>query len=151
MANGNLTEALKEPVVDYSTVKDTVYTGEENILTSLSPKVRTKFVRFLMVLRSKYPDIKFNVVEGARSATRQTEMFKKGKSQIKTGGKHQKSMAIDAYPILDGKIVNPGTTEGMQVYKDIGAVAASVGVDWGGNWKTFKDFGHFEYSEKGGK
>lgn len=143
MANKS-TKVLSDP---YAGVGDTLYSGEENILASLNKDTLDAMAKFLATLRVKYPDLQFNVVEGARSSARQLEQFSKGASGIKSGGMHQKKRAIDAYPIIGGEVVNPRTPAGLKIYQEIGAVAESVGLNWGGRWQNLRDFGHFELKE----
>lgn len=140
----DFTEALSAvpESTDYSTVEDTVYTGKENILNSLSPKAKKKITAFLILLGERHPNLQFNVVEGARSSKRQENEYRAKRSRVKSGGSHQKRIAIDAYPILNNAIADEKTPEGAKVYKDIGNVAKEVGLEWGGDWGW--DYGHFQ-------
>ncbi|MEO6788087.1 MAG: M15 family metallopeptidase, partial [Chthoniobacteraceae bacterium] len=33
-------------------------------------------------------------------------------------------------------------------YRKVGAIGAGIGLDWGGNWKSFEDQPHFELHPK---
>ncbi len=92
----------------------------------------------------------FTVLEGLRSEERQAEMVRKGTSQLKFG-KHQKQAdgyghAVDLGPMVNGSV----TWDWGKPYDDVsGAMkqaAAELGVkiQWGGDWKTFKDGPHYE-------
>ncbi len=95
----------------------------------------------------------FTVTEGLRSRERQEEMLRKGASKLKFG-KHQRQAdgyghAVDLVPLVSGK---PCWDWGKP-YDDVSAAmkqaAAELGVkiQWGGDWKTFKDGPHYELTE----
>ena len=59
---------------------------------------------------------------------------------------HQFGLAADVAFKRDGKVViserDPWAMRGYQLY---GEVAESVGLTWGGRWKSIQDYGHTEY------
>ena len=59
---------------------------------------------------------------------------------------HQFGLAADVAFKRDGKVViserDPWAMHGYQLY---GEVAESVGLTWGGRWKSIQDYGHTEY------
>ena len=63
---------------------------------------------------------------------------------------HQFGLAADVAFKRDGKVViserDPWAMKGYQLY---GQVAESVGLVWGGHWKTILDYGHTEYRMPG--
>jgi peptidoglycan L-alanyl-D-glutamate endopeptidase CwlK len=77
----------------------------------------------------------FGVIEGLRSAARQLEMFNKGASQVKTGGKHTLGEAVDLMAYVDGR----GSWE-LAYYDDIANAVAQaareldVSIRWGAAW-----------------
>ncbi|HAU3224739.1 TPA: M15 family metallopeptidase [Salmonella enterica] len=86
----------------------------------------------------------FGVIEGLRLPERQIILFKQGKSQT-TNSRHLTGHAIDiiAYP----------TPEGSWDFADYELISAAfkqagkelnIPVEWGGDWKTFKDGTHFQ-------
>jgi len=59
---------------------------------------------------------------------------------------HQFGLAADVAFKRNGKVViserDPWAMRGYELY---GEVAESVGLTWGGRWKSIKDYGHTEY------
>lgn len=88
--------------------------------------------------------VDFRVIEGVRSLAREAEMVRQGASQT-LRSRHLTGHAVDVCAILDGKVSwtwapYPRIAEAMK------RAARSVGIpiEWGGDWKTLKDGGHFE-------
>ena len=55
-------------------------------------------------------------------------------------------MAADIAFLREGKvIISEKDPWAMQAYARYGEVAESVGLTWGGHWKSIKDYGHSEY------
>jgi peptidoglycan L-alanyl-D-glutamate endopeptidase CwlK len=55
---------------------------------------------------------------------------------------HNYKIAFDFVPMLYGK---PAWNE-LGLFTKCGAVAKSVGLEWGGDWKTFKDLPHCQFT-----
>lgn len=110
-----------------------------------------------LLLRGVHPDlikvirraiaitkIDFKVLEGVRSVARQRELVKKGASQTMKS-RHIHGFAVDIAPFVAGQIrwdwplyFQLAATV-KQAAKDVG-----VQVEWGGDWKTFKDGPHWQ-------
>ena len=110
-----------------------------------------------LLLRGVHPDlikvirraiaitkIDFKVLEGVRSVARQRELVKKGASQTMKS-RHIHGFAVDIAPFVAGQIrwdwplyFQLAATV-KQAAKDVG-----VSVEWGGDWKTFKDGPHWQ-------
>jgi peptidoglycan L-alanyl-D-glutamate endopeptidase CwlK len=110
-----------------------------------------------MLLRGVHPDlvkvirraiqiskIDFKVLEGVRSVARQRELVKKGASQTMKS-RHINGFAVDIAPFVAGQVrwdwplyFQLAATV-KQAAKDVG-----VTVEWGGDWKTFKDGPHWQ-------
>lgn len=110
-----------------------------------------------MLLRGVHPDlvkvirraiaiskIDFKVLEGVRSVARQRELVKKGASQTMKS-RHIHGFAVDIAPFVAGQVrwdwplyFQLAATV-KQAAKDVG-----VPVEWGGDWKTFKDGPHWQ-------
>lgn len=112
--------------------------------------IHPKMVK-LMSEAIKDTPIDFVITEGVRTAARQNELFKKGKSQrdgIKKKSEHQiKSdgfgYAVDLYPLpMQFKDMKPY----IIISQHIKAKAEKLGIKivYGGDWKTFKDYPHYE-------
>lgn len=110
-----------------------------------------------MLLRGVHPDlvkvvrraieitkIDFKVLEGVRSVARQRELVKKGASKTMKS-RHIHGFAVDIAPFVDGQV-----RWDWPLYFDLAATmkqaAKDVGVtvEWGGDWKTFKDGPHWQ-------
>lgn len=94
--------------------------------------------------------VDFTVVEGVRTVAQQREYVARGSSKTmdsyhlpQTDGLGH---AVDLAPLADGAI----PWNNWQAFADLAAVvkgcAAELGVpvEWGGDWKTFKDGPHFQ-------
>ena len=93
------------------------------------------------------------LLEGYRSAQRQTELASLGPHVTHAGAfqsYHQFGLAADCAFIRNGRIVvseaDPWAARGYALY---GEVARSVGLTWGGGWRTIKDLGHVELRRAG--
>jgi peptidoglycan L-alanyl-D-glutamate endopeptidase CwlK len=87
----------------------------------------------------------FSVIEGLRTLERQKQLVASGASQT-LNSRHLTGHAVDLLPIgPDGK----GAFD-WPLYNRLGpavkaaAEAEGVALDWGGEWKKFKDGPHFE-------
>ena len=81
--------------------------------------------------------VDFGVVEGVRTPQRQIELFEKGASQIREGGKHVEGKAVD----LMAYIGDRGSWE-LNLYDNIAdamkqaAIEKNVGIRWGAAWNV---------------
>jgi peptidoglycan L-alanyl-D-glutamate endopeptidase CwlK len=92
----------------------------------------------------KITDIDFKVLEGVRSIKRQHEMMKIGASQT-MNSRHLTGHAVDLAALYGGKVAWD-----WPLYYILGdcmktaAKSVSVKIEWGGDWKKFKDGPHFQ-------
>ena len=54
--------------------------------------------------------------------------------------KHNIGKAFDVCPILNGKLA----WNDVDLFNQLGEIGHSVGLKWGGDWRSFKDSPHFE-------
>ena len=96
----------------------------------------------------------FSVGEGLRSVTRQKELFSKGKSTT-MNSRHLTGHAVDLLPYpFNGDVDEDGVPniEDWDQYYPIAdamkqaANELGVSLEWGGDWKSFKDGPHFQLS-----
>lgn len=79
--------------------------------------------------------VDFGVVEGVRSRERQIELYEKGASQIREGGKHVEGKAVDLMAYIGSR----GSWE-LNLYDNIAdavkqaAIEVNVAVRWGAAW-----------------
>lgn len=72
----------------------------------------------------------------------QAEMLATGRSRAAFGESAHNVLpvaAVDVWPIVGGVVANDPAA-----YQQIGAVARAHGLVWGGDWRSFKDYGHVE-------
>lgn len=88
------------------------------------------------------------LLEGYRSPDRQAQLAALGPQVTQAGAfesYHQYGLAADCAFVRDGRIViseqDRWAASGYALY---GEVARSVGMTWGGSWRSVKDYGHVE-------
>lgn len=110
-----------------------------------------------MLLRGVHPDLvkvirraiqiskqDFKVLEGVRSVARQRELVKKGASRTMRS-RHIHGFAVDIAPFVAGQVrwdwplYHTLAATVKQAAKDVG-----VQIEWGGDWKSFKDGPHWQ-------
>ncbi|MFY3772167.1 hypothetical protein AHYW_001749 [Providencia manganoxydans] len=94
-------------------------------------------------------DIDFMVIEGKRNEARQRDLVASGKSQT-MNSRHLTGHAVDCAPLVNREIPWKDWSKFklvadavLQAGKDLG-----IDVEWGGNWKSFKDGPHFQLTHK---
>lgn len=89
-------------------------------------------------------EIDFTVTEGLRTKKRQAELVAAGASQT-LNSRHLTGHAVDLAALLGGKVRWDWPLY-TKLSKAMKAAAAEKGVpiEWGGDWKTFKDGPHFQ-------
>ncbi|TLY39119.1 MAG: LysM peptidoglycan-binding domain-containing protein [Nitrospirae bacterium] len=109
-----------------------------------------------MIELCAYTGIAVLVTQGLRSWEEQDALYAKGRTVPPIGKKHIVTKAkggqsyhnfglafdivvLDAVGKADWDVDHPG-------WKKAGELGKSVGLDWGGDWKSFKDLPHFQYT-----
>lgn len=93
-------------------------------------------------------EIDFMVIEGRRPLERQKQLVASGASQT-MDGRHLTGHAVDIVPLLDGEIrwdwplYHKLAPFIKQAAKDCG-----FPIEWGGDWKKFKDGPHWQLPRK---
>ncbi len=88
--------------------------------------------------------VDFVVTEGLRSRERQSLLVKQGKSRT-MNSRHLTGHAVDVAALVDGRI-----SWEFEQYRRIAdafkeaAGKLGVGIEWGGDWKRFRDGPHFQ-------
>lgn len=94
-----------------------------------------------------YSTVPFIVTEGMRTIERQKVLFDRGASKT-MNSKHLRGKAIDVAPLVDGEVrwdwplFHPVANAMKKA-----ALELKVPIQWGGDWRTFKDGPHFELKE----
>ena len=122
-------------------------------LSDLHPKVKAMAEAFINSCKKEGIDIL--VTSTYRDAESQNELYAQGRT--KPGNKvtnakagqswHNYRLAFDVVPLRNGKPVWGTTGEDGKLWKRIGAIGKSVGLEWAGDWVSMKEFPHFQFSQ----
>ena len=88
----------------------------------------------------------FIITEGMRTKERQRELFAKGLSKT-MNSRHLVGLAVDFAPLVDGQVTWkwPAFKPVADAFK-AAAKELDIAIEWGGDWKRFKDGPHIELS-----
>lgn len=114
-------------------------------VSGLHPKVVNDFKNFITDAENAL-GITLRVTQGMRTFEEQQALYDQGRTKpgkIVTKAKpgssyHQYGLAVDLV-----ELVNDGVDWNYDMGKLV-PFAAKYGIEWGGNWKGFKDLPHFE-------
>jgi len=115
--------------------------SDEQKLAGIHPKLAAVIRR-----AARNCPIRFKVLEGMRTVDRQRQLVKKGASKT-MNSRHLTGHAVDIAPVdQEGKIP---WTDWPMFYKiapcvKAAAKAEGVPIEWGGDWKSFKDGPHWQ-------
>lgn len=116
----------------------------------IDPDLQQRVLAIYEVMRRQY-GYEMVLVEGYRSPERQAELMQGGKATRAGAWQscHQYGLGVDSAPIRDGKLQwdmgDPWTKRGYFLY---GELAQQAGLEWGGNWRSIKDYVHVEMSDR---
>ncbi|HEM6868922.1 TPA: M15 family metallopeptidase [Providencia stuartii] len=93
--------------------------------------------------------IDFMVIEGKRNEARQRDLVASGKSQT-MNSRHLTGHAVDCAPLVNREIPWKDWSKFKLVADAVLQAGKELGIDveWGGNWKNFKDGPHFQLTHK---
>jgi len=122
--------------------------SESEIIT-LAPKAQVLARQFLTVMKKAGLDIR--IISGIRTYAEQDALYRKGRFGSKEkkvtnakGGQsnHNFGLAWDVGIFENGKYIQTDTK-----YKQLSqrVVGTLPNLEWGGNWRSFKDFPHYEH------
>lgn len=117
----------------------------------MNPRFKQRLLMVFKIMREQH-GYELVVLEGYRSPERQNSLATNSNITKAKGFQsyHQFGLAADIAFKRDGKVViserDPWAMRGYELY---GQIAESVGLTWGGRWKSIKDFGHTEYRMPG--
>lgn len=115
-------------------------------IASLHPSMQDEAKAFVLKAKDRF-GIDLRVTDGFRDYKTQDNIYAQGRTKpgaIVTNARggysnHNFGLAIDVVPIENGK-ANYNTTQ----YPLIGRIGESVGLEWGGRWKSIIDLPHFQ-------
>lgn len=107
--------------------------------------------------------ITIGIGECVRTVAEQDALYAKGRTRsgaIVTNCKgssyssmHQWGVAFDFYLVMDvdgdGKTSDDAFNDATGLFEKVGKIGQSIGLEWGGSWKSFKDKPHFQLPDWG--
>lgn len=117
-------------------------------LKDLHPVVQDKARKFIAAAKKEGIDLL--VTSTYRDAASQNALYAQGrttKGRIVTNAKagqswHNYRCAFDVVPIVHGKAM----WNDMRTFRRLGEIGKSVGLEWAGDWKSFKEYAHFQWT-----
>lgn len=123
----------------------------KRIISQLQPPDFQQQVIQLM-LQGLSQGLRPEITEGLRSQDRQDQLYEQGRSnpgQVVTqtrNSMHTKGMAVDIAQLDEhGNITFNAQPD---FWDRMGAIGRSLGLNWGGDWSSFKDRPHFQYKSR---
>jgi len=92
----------------------------------------------------------FSIIDGHRGMDKQNDYFNKGTSKVRwPNSRHNTypSQAVDIIPYPDGFDSPNSEFDRMATFVLGAASQLGVRLEWGGHWKNFKDYAHFELKD----
>ena len=113
--------------------------------------VDTSLASVIRKAQADNPDLKFVVGSGKREADQQDDAVKAGWSKTQDSN-HLRGEAVDLWPLDEkGRVIfDPKKQAAIGAAIKKAAAEAGVKINWGGDWKGFKDLPHFEVAPKEG-
>lgn len=117
-------------------------------LDDLAPPAKQRAEAFIAAAKSKGIDLL--VTSTYRDSESQDALYAQGRStpgNIVTRAKagqswHNWRCALDVVPLVNGKAI----WDDQALWKQVGEIGKSCGLEWAGDWKTFKEYPHFQYT-----
>lgn len=112
----------------------------------VDPGLQQRVLAIYKVMKEQY-GYEMVLVEGYRSPERQAQLMAGGKATRAGAWQscHQYGLAVDSAPLRNGKLQwdmrDEWTRRGYFLY---GSLARQAGLEWGGDWRTLKDYVHVE-------
>lgn len=117
-------------------------------INDLKPYVKYLANRFLEECNKQNFPVKIYFTY--RTIAEQNDLYAQGRTKpgkVVTNAKggqsyHNYGLAFDAAPLVNGDI----DWDNEALFNKMGKIGQSVGLEWGGSWKSFKDTPHFQWS-----
>jgi len=117
-------------------------------LDDLAPPVKQRAQAFVEAAKAKGIDLL--VTSTYRDNESQNALYAQGRTtpgNIVTRAKagqswHNYRCALDVVPLVNGKAV----WDDQAIWKQVGEIGKACGLEWAGDWKTFKEYPHFQYT-----
>ena len=117
-------------------------------LDDLAPPVKQRAEAFIAAAKAKGIDLL--VTSTYRDNESQDALYAQGRTtpgnvvtKAKAGQSwHNWRCALDVVPLVNGKAI----WDDPALWKQVGEIGKSCGLEWAGDWVTFKEFPHFQYT-----
>jgi len=117
-------------------------------LDDLAPPAKQRAEAFIAAAKAKGIDLL--VTSTYRDSESQDALYNQGRTtpgNIVTRAKagqswHNWRCALDVVPLVNGKAI----WDDQALWKQVGEIGKSCGLEWAGNWVTFKEYPHFQYT-----
>lgn len=154
-----LSRVEKTPLPPVSVpVSGTLDARTEKNLATLDPKAQGPFRAFITSAKAEAAKhgCEYIAISGNRSYAEQDALYAKGRTTAgpkvtnAKGGEsnHNFGIAMDFGVFRAGRYLDGGNPEDARtaasIHKAVAPLAKLHGIEWGGDWKTFKDYPHFE-------
>ena len=130
-------------------------------INDLHPELQKKIVELKAACTAR--GIKIGFSECLRTVAEQDALYAKGRTtagSIVTNCKgstyssmHQWGVAADFYLIMDvdgdGRTADDAFNNSTKLFEIVGKIAETIGLEWGGSWKGFKDLPHIQLKDWG--
>jgi peptidoglycan L-alanyl-D-glutamate endopeptidase CwlK len=126
---------------------DSARWSQDKKLKSLHPQFRAKVVQVIAALKKR--GFQPKIFYGWRSVKVQLELVKKGNSKVKFSfhNAQHKDGTPNAYAvdIIDSRWAWSAAAKTNGFWDALGEEAKAVGLYWGGDWTSFKDWAHVQF------
>lgn len=103
-----------------------------------------------MIAAAKKEGIEVLVTSTYRDEESQNALYAQGRTKpgrIVTNAKagqswHNFRLAFDVVPLVNGKAM----WNDLRTFKRLGTIGKSVGLEWAGDWVSFKEYPHFQWT-----
>ena len=117
-------------------------------LDDLAPPAKQRAEAFIAAAKAKGIDLL--VTSTYRDSESQDALYAQGRTtpgnvvtRAKAGQSwHNWRCALDVVPLVNGKAI----WDDQAIWKQVGEIGVACGLEWAGNWKTFKEYPHFQYT-----
>jgi len=118
-------------------------------LNDLLPEVKARVDKFIEACNHNGIDLL--ITSTYRDNESQAQLYAQGRTApgkiVTNAGPgdsyHNYRCAIDVVPLLNGK---PDWDGSHPVWAEIGRLGKECGLEWAGDWKSFKELAHFQYT-----
>lgn len=125
------------PILPSNKIKTTRENNNQSYIDELHPNLR-EYVSKLITRIEGELNIKMQITDGYRSIEKQKQLILAGNKDAAKPGRslHQYGLAVDMWPLWNGKKITKATKNTFPYWDDIGDIAKSIGFRWGMYFKN---------------